>query len=74
MRHQSFISGETTTDFIDNHFSKGWVPKQTTSSQVLLAAGAEKLGLDKNILSSTSEDIGRTSKNDPFLNLSRVFP
>ena len=74
MRHQSFISGETTTDFIDNHFSEGWVPKQTTSSQVLLAAGAEQLGLDRNRLSSTSEETGRTSKNDPFLNLSRVFP
>ena len=74
MRHKSFISGDTTTNFIDNHYSDGWMPKQTTSSEVLLAAGAERLGLDKNILSSTSENIGRTSKNDPFLNLSRVFP
>ena len=63
-----------TTDFIENHISEGWVPKQTPSSQVLLAAGAEQLGLDRNRLSSTSEEIGRTSKNDPFLNLSRVFP
>ena len=74
MRHKSFISGDTTTNFIDNHFSDGWLPKQTTSFEVLLAAGAEKLGLDRDILSATSEEVGRTSKNDPFLNLSRVFP
>ena len=74
MRHKSFISGDTTTNFIDNHFSDGWVPKQITSSEVLLAAGAEQLGINRNISTSTSEDIGRTSKNDPFLNLTRVFP
>ena len=75
MQHESFISGDTTTNFIDIHFSEGWRSNQTKSSVAVIAAAcAEQLGLHRSQISSSSEDTGRTTSNDPFLLISRSFP
>ncbi len=74
MRHESFISGDTTTNFIDIHFSEGWKSNQTKASVVVLAACAEQLGLHRSQIASSSEETGRTTSNDPFLLISRSFP
>jgi len=74
MQHESFISGDTTTNFIDIHFSEGWSSPQTELSVAVLAASAEQLGLHRNHRSSSSEESGRTTSNDPFLIISRRFP
>jgi len=74
MRHESFIAGETTTNFIDIHYPDGWNPENSNSTAAVLAASAEFMGLHRNHAKSSMEDSGRTTPNDPFLLLSRRFP
>ena len=74
MKHSSYLAGETTTNFIETHYPDGWNPGSIHASSAVLAASAEFLGLHRTLVSSTSDDSGRTSSNDPFLLLNRSFP
>ncbi len=74
MQHPSFISGETTTNFIDMHYPDGWNQKKIDTSVAIVAASAENLGIHRSQLSALSQDAGRTTFNDPFLLISRSFP
>ena len=74
MNHPSYLDGETTTSFIETHYPDGWNSVSTHTTSAVLAASAEFLGLHRTLVSTTSDDSGRTSSNDPFLLLNRSFP
>ncbi len=73
MSHQSYETGDTTTDFIDVHWPEGW-SRSTPMDAVFAAAAAEHLGLARKVSTSQSEESGRGSPYNPFLLLRRSFP
>jgi acetyl-CoA carboxylase biotin carboxylase subunit len=74
MQHPSYILGDTTTNFIDIHFPEGWTSPTIDLSATMIAASAEHLGLHRNMVNVSSNSQGRTTSNDPFLQLSRRYP
>ncbi|MDP6899658.1 MAG: acetyl-CoA carboxylase biotin carboxylase subunit [Candidatus Thalassarchaeaceae archaeon] len=72
MNHDAYLSGATTTDFIDIHWPEGWV-STPPSDAVFAAAAAEHMGLARKAI-AVEADEGRGSPYNPFLSLRRSFP
>ncbi len=72
MSHKSYHAGETTTDFIDVNWPKGWSPPSSETS-TFVAAAAEHYGLSRKAMAVESSE-GRGSPYNPFLSLRRSFP
>jgi acetyl-CoA carboxylase biotin carboxylase subunit len=70
--HPSFAKGDTTTDFIEQHWPGGWSAKAEDSVAVLAAASGEKLGLYLDEVEQSSGDL--VDPYNPFMTLSRSFP
>jgi len=80
----SFLAGETTTDFIEVNFPDGWHPGCLDSDEgegiamlaALAAGGAEHLGLHRRATAGVAAEGegGRGSPYNPFLLLRRNFP
>jgi acetyl-CoA carboxylase biotin carboxylase subunit len=70
--HPAFAEGDTTTDFIEQHWPAGWSAKAEDAVAVISAATGEKLGLYLDEVEQTSGDL--VDPFNPFMTLSRNFP
>ncbi len=70
--HPAFAEGDTTTDFIEQHWPSGWSAQAEDSVAVLAAASGEKWGLYLDEAGESSGDL--VDPYNPFMTLSRNFP